>query len=567
MIREQPSPTLERRDYVLLAILLPLFFLIAVLTYTHLGEDAFISFRYTRNLARGWGLIYNQGEAVEGYSNLFWVLILTPFEIIGVRLHVAARILSTLFFAGLIFCGLWSARRLVPRNLPVWVAWWLPVALALEPYLHYHDDRGLETVAYAALLGGAMLTIGAGLPLWIAGLLAGLATITRPEGLGFALALVPGVYTLAQMTNGKSLFDKEAIVQTLKFLAWPFGFFFVQLVFRQMTYGELVPNTVIAKKPGGGGLTAVVSLMCSHGFVPLIGLIGLGVGCIYARTRALAIAGLGMWLAAVVFQIRAGNLLNVGFRYQAPILVPSVTGIWLLVTSAAEGLRLDRPTAPKGAVLCGAAMLLFLVPLQISIPGSAYFRGNTDAPRSRLLVRLTEPQTYNIAERLTWYFHDPIFINTQAGLWVRENLPPQAVLAADQMGQFGYHAGPDQTIIDLLGLMDAHIARHGLSVEYIQQRRPAYIVVETCLDTNFWPREWRLQPHVPSLRPIFQLPEFQNTYRPRWLLRPRVSIMQVGYMVYVRSDLDDGAVLEHVPVGPDDAEFEKWWRVRQVGGM
>ena len=37
-----------------------------------LCDDAFISFRYARNLARGDGLVFNPGESppVEGYSNL-----------------------------------------------------------------------------------------------------------------------------------------------------------------------------------------------------------------------------------------------------------------------------------------------------------------------------------------------------------------------------------------------------------------------------------------------------------------------------------------------------------------
>lgn len=34
-----------------------------------LTDDAFISFRYARNLLEGHGLVFNPGEYVEGYSN------------------------------------------------------------------------------------------------------------------------------------------------------------------------------------------------------------------------------------------------------------------------------------------------------------------------------------------------------------------------------------------------------------------------------------------------------------------------------------------------------------------
>ncbi len=39
-----------------------------------LCDDAFISFRYVRNLLEGHGLVFNPGEHVEGYSNFLWVL-------------------------------------------------------------------------------------------------------------------------------------------------------------------------------------------------------------------------------------------------------------------------------------------------------------------------------------------------------------------------------------------------------------------------------------------------------------------------------------------------------------
>ena len=37
-----------------------------------LTDDAFISFRYVRNLLEGHGLVFNPGERGEGYSNFLW---------------------------------------------------------------------------------------------------------------------------------------------------------------------------------------------------------------------------------------------------------------------------------------------------------------------------------------------------------------------------------------------------------------------------------------------------------------------------------------------------------------
>lgn len=41
-------------------------------------DDAYISYRYAENLARGEGLVFNHGERVEGYSNLLYVLAVAP---------------------------------------------------------------------------------------------------------------------------------------------------------------------------------------------------------------------------------------------------------------------------------------------------------------------------------------------------------------------------------------------------------------------------------------------------------------------------------------------------------
>lgn len=39
-----------------------------------LFDDAMISMRYARNLAEGYGLVWNPGERVEGYTNPLWTL-------------------------------------------------------------------------------------------------------------------------------------------------------------------------------------------------------------------------------------------------------------------------------------------------------------------------------------------------------------------------------------------------------------------------------------------------------------------------------------------------------------
>ncbi len=46
-------------------------------------DDAFISYRYAQNLSEGKGLVYNESERVEGYSNFLYVLLMTPLVMIS----------------------------------------------------------------------------------------------------------------------------------------------------------------------------------------------------------------------------------------------------------------------------------------------------------------------------------------------------------------------------------------------------------------------------------------------------------------------------------------------------
>ncbi len=545
-------------DWIFFGTLAVALFPLAVVTYNHLGEDAFITFRYLRNLVAGRGLTFNAGEHVEGYSNLLWVLLLTPFEALGVRQHVAARLLSVTFYAGLILCAGWAVRQITASTAPAWLRWWLPLALFLEPLLHYHLDRGLETVSFAVLLGAAVLVSGARVSPWVAGTIAAFATISRPEGIGFATALAP-VLILSEYRDSKEI--KAAIRRAATYMALPTAFFAAQLVFRYVTYGEFVPNTVIAKSEGGpGGMREVLALTLSHALLPLFGLLGCVLALRRSETSTLALGALLQWVAALGFQLVAGGLLNIGFRYLVPILVPSVIGTWLLLyVITVTWIESDAGEGKRHLPLLIATPLLLIVSLLIYKPGNRYFTGNEDAPRSRFHCRLFEKESWRLGERWEWYLRDPIFLNASAGRWLRQNLPPKATLALDQMGQVGFYAGEEQTIIDVLGLMDAYVARNGVNAAYLEQRGVEFVVVESFADDSYWPADWRLQPRVPGLREFINSTEFQQGWELKWVLSSRAD-MKIVFAVWARSASPTGKP-ETVPIGVPNEEFEHWWRV------
>ncbi|MCC5874880.1 MAG: hypothetical protein JJU11_01550 [Candidatus Sumerlaeia bacterium] len=544
---------------ILLGLLL---FPMAILTYNHMGEDAFISFRYTRNLVAGHGLVYNPGEWVEGYSNLLWVLLLAPFEALGIRLHVAARFLSAGLHGVAVVAAWWLARKLLPNGAPRFLEWWLPLAIFFEPLLHYHTDRGLETVVWVTLQFLALVLVVAGRFPLLAGLVAACVVWTRPEGIGFALALLPAVAWSAVRNRPWPRADKATITHVLLYITPVILFLVAQLFFRKMAYGSLMPNTVVAKSGGMfASIREMIEFVCSHAFWPLLGIPGLLWGLLHQRTRVAAIGCLGLIAGGLVFRLMAGDLLNTGFRYLLPVMLPALVGYWMLVVHLSM-LITGANIRSQGRLLVPVlATLMFLpVPVMPVVEGhGSYFRGNTNAPRSRLVNRLLEPTTYQVAERWNWFFADPVFINADVGRWVAENLPPDALIGADQIGQFGYHT--NHVIVDVLGLTDAHVARHGLGMDYLAEREVDHLVIDTLLDIPIWPREWRMTPAVPALRDRFAMEDFQDRYRRRWLLRSHVSYIGNGFSVYISRELDDGLPMEEIFLGPGEEEFERLWRV------
>ncbi len=59
-------------------------FLIGDTTYFSLFDDAMIAMRYARNLAEGHGLVWNNGEYIEGYTNFLWTLWMAVIHLVPV---------------------------------------------------------------------------------------------------------------------------------------------------------------------------------------------------------------------------------------------------------------------------------------------------------------------------------------------------------------------------------------------------------------------------------------------------------------------------------------------------
>jgi hypothetical protein len=320
-----PGPRLE----VALVVVLPsVAFAVHGLTFgSWIVDDAGISLAYARNLAAGHGLVAQPGVApVEGFSNFLWVLLMAPLFAVG-AFHLAWT--PKVVALGLIGGSFVLMHRGLSRSRA-----WSPLSglaafglIALQTSVVVWSLSGLENALYVFMLSALLERMtcvfgGAGTPRTgaLIGVLAALASTTRPDGVVYvaALPILAGVRLLASPAER---------AWTARLLGWyalaaatALGTF---LAFRWSYFGDLFPNPYYAK----GGPTAR----------DVLALIRMEPGMVdKALDLVAAVAG--------------------------PAAVPVLAGLLLGTLALAVTRRLDVGHLVVGALLVLAALAYLLLP-------------------------------------------------------------------------------------------------------------------------------------------------------------------------------------------------------------
>ena len=89
------------------------------------ADDSFISLQYARRLLDGKGLTFADGEWVEGYSNLLWVLLVAGMGALGIELVDAARVLGLLCMVlalGVVSVRFWASGGVASVGIAAFLA-------------------------------------------------------------------------------------------------------------------------------------------------------------------------------------------------------------------------------------------------------------------------------------------------------------------------------------------------------------------------------------------------------------------------------------------------------------
>jgi hypothetical protein len=380
------------------------------------SDDAYITFRYARNLYEGFGPVFNHGERVEGYSNPLWVAAIAGGFALNLEpIGVARRI--SLACAVLLVAALY--RSLLAFSAPGWSAALTTFLISSCLLVQMACMAGLETVAHAFLFfaGLALLAVPELTPRKAAAssALLVLAALTRPEGIaywGVGLAVV-------------AVSCRPALLH----YAAPGLLWAAHLAWRWSYYGDLLPNTWYAKQSTpalwGVGLFELRAFLSRPEVLVLVAMAAAGAATAWRTPR---------W--------RRGVALLAGTTLFHVLYVVSVGG---------DGLRMLRfhvPLLPSLALLAG---LLFCAPIArpraraLALLGVVAIAGSTAFSLYRAVY---DP----IPVRVEWREHLALL-----GRRLAETRDPDTLIAVAAAGVLPYTSR--LPTLDLLGLSDPVIAR------------------------------------------------------------------------------------------------------------
>jgi len=428
-------------------------------------DDAYVTYRYARNLSDGIGPVWNRGEHVEGYSSFLWMLLLAGMHAVGVDIEFAALLLACASMIGL-FLLLWrislrftegAAGGVAPEVLVAGVG----LLVAANAAVGLWSMSGLETPLAAALIAALVLAYqresrAPGLP--VSALVLVAAVMTRPE-MAFLAAATGALFLLQAVVERDARRWRHVVLFSATFVLLGGAWF----AWRWSYYGYPYPNTYYVK-------VGAPSLMVERGWTymnqywwwyllaPAL-LASVVLPFLVDRDRrrdAAFIAAISVvWIAAVVAE--GGDAFQDG-RFVMPIVAPLYLALLVTVRVLLGRLSIQRlyRTAAFGAVVTAAALIVV-------------WSSITDA-------ELTTNRQFLDESRVE-------------GEWIRQNVPAGYVTAVYAAGMLPYIS--QRPSLDVLGLNDEVIAHthvpnvgKGLAghekynLDYVlDQRRPEIIIV------------------------------------------------------------------------------------------
>jgi hypothetical protein len=229
---------MRRRTWILTIFIVALALCARLIPGPRTIDDAFITYRYVRNILNGSGFVYNLGENVLGTTTPLYTLLLTiigvftggpdaPFPQIALWVNAQADALTCVLLWRL---GRWLGSE--RSGLAAGLVW------AIAPFSVTFAIGGLETSLYVLLLVGTMASYLTGHPI-LGATLAASAVLTRPDALILVGPLAVSRLFDARQKDRHTPYLVELLAFSLPILVWG--------SFATLYFGSPIPHSITAK--------------------------------------------------------------------------------------------------------------------------------------------------------------------------------------------------------------------------------------------------------------------------------------------------------------------------------
>ncbi len=455
-----------------LILITALLYLMQLADYVNFSvDDTFISMRVARNVADGYGFVYNIGENVVGFSNWLWVVfmviplkmgyfsgadangllwfakglsilfsVLTLITTYRFTISIFANDIKREFYGvccvlAIISCAIFSAWSMSGMETTSF-AFFLLTSISLIASLCLNDKSALATSVLLALTLVCLV-------------------LSRPEGIYLSMVIL-GV---GAFFNRK----KDKRIPLLSIACTVMICYISLLVWRLSTYGELVPNTYYAKTGGGlrSYLFGIKYAVAGFGSVNALLLFFAPFALLQFKDHRLIIALLVCILSALLLFIGySGGDWMPGFRFIVTVIPITAVLAVLSIKTLAE--RFDGRFVKYSSivyvtvaisVLCSIFSGRTLIRAQAPSLGSAFFSAEGHLLSSHSLV----------------------------AQWLKEHSDSTTLFACGEAGLIGY-INQHLRMVDLNGLMDKHIANdrkegRPFDVDYVLDQKPRFVIL------------------------------------------------------------------------------------------
>ncbi len=498
--------SIERKYYIILAIFFTLYCLFLSWSFLFQNvDDAYISFRYGKNLMNGNGLVYNKGEYVEGYTNFLWTIITAPFT--KVKVIDVSRFASILGLFISLFNIFFITK--LSKQLSVFFSD-LPKYFILLPVLFYVlDDSiafwaigGMEFPLYVLFILGVIyyyfkINSKPGNYIYLSIFLI-LCTLNRPEGNMIFLLTISHLFLYRKSITGfgNKYFRIIIIYAVFAIAYYSFKYFY---------YGQVLPNTFYAK----GVTDAYMNLWL--GFKYLI----LGIGTrfyifffiVFIPFRKILKDFRGSFLLIISFFYllylwAVGGDWMIANRFFVPILPV----LYLLSSIGfANALKIYFASTPERLVhknkICNFSVLTISILIFSVTLGLLEYK--------QLIIK-----DENYKYEMQW---------SMFGKWLKTNTSPNTIIAVGPAGKIPYYS--ELYTIDMWGLNNEHIAKtrskrlaaghKKFDFEYVLLQNPEFIIGYAGFkDEDILPRYDKFnapENEYKSIDVVFRLkPEYRN---------------------------------------------------------